>query len=80
MAALALRLSAAALLASTAGSSSSAIIAGQLRVDGVPFFPVGMYTHGLADQDWAWMRASGINTVVTYTNGLATDRGFRGLA
>ena len=73
MAALPLWLSAAALLVSTAGSSSSAIVAGQLRVDGVPFFPVGMYTHGLADQDWAWMRASGINTVVTYTNGLATE-------
>jgi hypothetical protein len=68
---------AAALLApmiiTAAGGGSSAIVGGQLRVDGAPFFPVGMYAHGLDDADWAWMQAAGINTVVTYTNGLAAE-------
>ena len=75
LAAFATLLAAVVPVAISAGSSgsSSAIVGGQLRADGVPFFPVGMYTHGLADVDWAWMQAAGINTVVTYTNGLATE-------
>jgi hypothetical protein len=49
---------------------ASTIVGGQLHVDGAPFFPLGMYTHALGEADWAWMKAAGQNTVLTYTNGL----------
>jgi hypothetical protein len=51
----------------------STIVGGRLHVDGAPFFPLGMYTHALDDPDWAWMKASGQNTVLTYTNGLESE-------
>ena len=59
--------------ASAANTSTSAIVDGQLRVDGAPFFVVGMYVHNLAAADWAWMKAAGMNTVLTYTNGLSGE-------
>jgi hypothetical protein len=92
-------------------AGASAIVKGQLHVDGAPFFPVGMcqlwskmchrhvvnwaqrapdsaagpmhyttvvrsrYVHSLTSADWDWMKGSGINTVLTYTNGLASEDG-----
>ena len=31
--------------------------------------------HSLTSADWDWMKSSGINTVLTYTNGLASEDG-----
>lgn len=56
-----------------ATGSTSSIVDGRLHVDGQPFFPVGMYVHDLTKADWAWMQASGINTVLTYTNGWPSE-------
>jgi hypothetical protein len=52
-----------------ADASGSAIVDGQLRVDGAPFFPIGFYVHALDATDWSYLAASGYNTVLTYTNG-----------
>ena len=51
-------------------TGGSAIKDGRLMVDGESFFPVGAYTHDLSADDWAFLQASGYNTVLTYTNGL----------
>ena len=50
-------------------TEKSEIKNGSLYVDGVPFFPIGIYVHSLNDTDWEWLKASGYNTVLTYTNG-----------
>ena len=55
-------------------AGASSVVAGQLHVDGAPFFPGGMYVHSLASADWDWMQESGINTVLTYTNGLVGEK------
>ena len=54
----------------TGAPSGSAIVKSRLTVDGAAFYPVGMYVHDLSAADWAWMKSAGINTVLTYTNGL----------
>jgi hypothetical protein len=59
---------------SDAPVGASSIASGILQVDGAPFFPVGFYVHSLDKADWAWMETNGVNTVLTYTNGLKTEK------
>lgn len=59
---------------SPAPAGASSVVNGTLQVDGAPFFPVGFYVHDLSSADWDWMEANGINTVLTYTNGLKTEK------
>ena len=53
---------------------ASSVVGGTLQVDGAPFFPVGFYVHDLSTADWEWMQVNGINTVLTYTNGLKSEK------
>ena len=53
-------------------ASNSSIRDGKLLVDGQPYFIWGSYTQDLQEVDWDYLRSSGYNTVLSYTNGNAS--------